>query len=107
MGDKEVFMDPDQNGEHGNAEPRNNATDPDHAERVSGAFSSLEQKLGPRFTEEEQRVHGIREAAMRRDRREVEQHLAATKRESSWLYDELMKHPEISAIMRELSIMGF
>ncbi len=94
MGDKEVFSNPeeDQSG---------------HAERVTGAFGSLEQKLGPRFTEEEQRVRGLREAALRRDRREVERHLASAKKESSWLYDELMKHPEVSAIMRELSIMGF
>ena len=102
MGDKEVFMDPEQNQ---NSEQPN--ADRDHAGRVSGAFESLEQTLGPRFTEEEQRVRGIRQAALKRDRAEVEKHLATAKRESSWLYDELMKHPGVSAIMRELSIMGF
>ena len=95
MGDQEVFSDHD--------EKKND----EHAERVSGAFGSLEEKLGERFTKEEQRVLEIREAALHRDKAELERHLAATKTESSWLYEELMKHPEISAIMRELSIMGF
>jgi len=93
MSDQEVFSNPDENREH--------------AKRVSGAFGSLEKKLGERFTEGEQRVLGIREAALRRDRAEVEKHLEAAKNETGWLYEELMKHPEISAIMRELSIMGF
>lgn len=95
MGDQEVFSDHDEKN------------DDEHAERVTGAFGSLEKKLGERFTEQEQRVLGIREAALRRDKAELERHLASTKTESSWLYEELMKHPEISAIMRELSIMGF
>ncbi|HZK76887.1 MAG TPA: hypothetical protein VFD13_08275 [Candidatus Kapabacteria bacterium] len=95
MGDQDVFSDP------------NAKKDDEHAERVSGAFGSLEKKLGERFTKAEQRVLGIREATLRRDKAELERHLAATKTESSWLYEELMKHPEISAIMRELSIMGF
>jgi hypothetical protein len=95
MGDQEVFSDHDEH------------QDDEHAERVSGAFGSLEKKLGERFTKEEHRVLGIREATLRRDRVELEKHLSAAKTESSWLYEELMKHPEISAIMRELSIMGF
>ncbi|MFI5201686.1 MAG: hypothetical protein ACHQNE_04825 [Candidatus Kapaibacterium sp.] len=96
MGDQEVFSDHDEK-----------KNDNEHAERVSGAFGSLEKKLGPRFSEEEERVLDIREAALRRDKADLERHLSAAKKESSWLYEELMKHPEISAIMRELSIMGF
>jgi hypothetical protein len=95
MGDQEVFSDHDEH------------KDEEHAERVSGAFGSLEKKLGERFTKEEQRVLGIRDAALHRNKAELERHLSAAKTESSWLYEELMKHPEISAIMRELSIMGF
>jgi predicted nucleic acid-binding Zn-ribbon protein len=95
MGDQEVFSDHD--------EKKNS----EHADRVSGAFGSLEKKLGERFTKEEQRVLGIREAMLRRDKAQLERHLTDAKTESSWLYEELMKHPEISAIMRELSIMGF
>jgi hypothetical protein len=81
--------------------------DSEHAERVSGAFASLEEKLTDRSAEEKQRVAVIREAALKRDRDEVEKHLAATKHESNWLYEELIKHPGISTILRELSIMGF
>jgi hypothetical protein len=81
--------------------------DSDHAERVKGAFGALEEKLGERLSEDAHRVQGIREAALKRDRDGVEKHLAATKHESNWLYEELIKHPGISAIMRELSIMGF
>ena len=79
----------------------------EHSERVSGAFHSLEQKLGTRSVEEAQRLQDIREATLKRDRASVEKHLTATKLESNWLYEELMKHPMISSIMRELSIMGF
>ena len=81
--------------------------DNDHAERVNGAFGSLEKKLGDRFSKEADRVQKIREAALKRDRASVEKHLADTKHESNWLYEELAKHPGISAILRELSIMGF
>ncbi len=95
MGDQEVFSSKEENKEE------------KHAERVTSAFNSLEHKLGERFTKEEERVLGIREAAIRRDKAELEKHLGAAKKESSWLYEELMKHPEISAIMQELSIMGF
>ena len=78
-----------------------------HHNRVSGAFNSLEQKLGTRSAEEAQRLQDIREAMMKRDRASVEKHLSLAKRESNWLYEELMKHPMVSTIMRELSIMGF
>ena len=102
MGDKEVFMDPERN-------PNSRDTDRDreYANRIAGAFGSFEKKLGERFTKEEERVIGIREAALKGDKAELEKHLAKTKSETSWLYEELMKHPEISSIMRELAIMGF
>ncbi len=95
MSDQELLPNQDDNTDH------------EHANRVTGAFGSLEQILGPRLTEEAQRVQDIREAALKRDRAGVEKHLTAAKHESNWLYEELMKHPAISAIMRELSIMGF
>ncbi len=78
-----------------------------HAERVTGAFGSLEQSLGTRLSEAEERLRPIREAALRRDRSKVEEHLAATKHESNWLYEELIKHPQIARILEELNIMGF
>ena len=56
---------------------------------------------------DEERMLGIREAVANRDRDRAAEHITKAKEESSWLVEELMKHPEISAIMRELSIMGF
>ena len=56
---------------------------------------------------DEERVLGIRDAVQARDRKRVEDELRSAKEQSNWLYEELMKHPEISAIFRELAIMGF
>ena len=100
MSDQEVFSDPeDQNGEKRKQVERE--------ARIHAAFGSLHRTLGERVNEQdEQRVLGIREAAISGDRARAKEHLTKVKQESSWLYDELMKHPEISAIMQELSIMG-
>ena len=74
---------------------------------VRSAFESWHKSLGDRVSkEDEERMLGIREAIESGDREAAEKHLTRTREESSWLYEELMKHPEISSIMRELSIMG-
>lgn len=96
MADHEVF----ENKEDG-------AKNDERRDRVIGAFGSLTKTIGERASEREQeRVSKLREAVISGDRDRVHEHLTTTKAESSWLYEELMKHPEISAIMRELSIMG-
>jgi hypothetical protein len=101
MSDQEIFSDPE-------AEHQNKPKQPDDRQaRVREAFGSLHQTLGTRVSDQdEQRVLGIREAVESGDRARAEEHLSKVREESSWLYEELMKHPEISAIMRELSIMG-
>jgi hypothetical protein len=99
MGDKELYSNP----EEGNAQSSEG-----HEQRVREAFGSLHQSLGERASKrDEERVLGIRDAVATGNRAQAEEHLTAVKTESSWLYDELMKHPEISGILRELSIMGF
>lgn len=76
--------------------------------RVRSAFESWHRSLGDRVSkEDEERMLGIRQAVESGDREAAQKHLARTREESGWLYEELMKHPEVSAIMRELSIMGF
>jgi hypothetical protein len=96
MSDQEVFSNPDDKDQ----EPRES--------KINSAFDSLRRTSGePLNKEEEERLLSIREAATTGDRAKIEEHLASAKTESSWLYEELMKHPEISAIFRELSIMGF
>ena len=99
MGDNEVFSNPEEsNGQQADG----------HQERVHSAFGSLQETLAERTSKaEEERVLGIREAIATGDKAKAEEHLTAVKQESSWLYEELMKHPGISAIFRELSIMGF
>jgi hypothetical protein len=80
----------------------------DRSHQVRSAFDSWHKSLGDRVSkEDEERMLGIREAVESGDRVAAEKHLARAREESGWLYEELMKHPEVSAIMRELSIMGF
>src|ERR1051325_1632821 len=80
----------------------------EHEERVEGAFGSLHSVVGERASEQDiKRLHEIRQAVISGDRTRAKEHITATRSEASWLYEELMKHPEISAILRELSIMGF
>jgi hypothetical protein len=95
MGDQEVFS---------NQEER----DSERKRRVQKAFDSLHKNVGePLSKDDEERMLGIRHAVASGDRKKAEEHLSAVRQDSSWLYEELMKHPEISAIMRELSILGF
>ena len=76
--------------------------------KIQSAFGSLRRRPDePLTNEEESRVLRIREAVATGDRAKVEEHLASAKNESSWLYEELVKHPDIAAILQELSIMGF
>ena len=99
MGDQEVFSDPEEEQSGDRAE---------RERRIHKAFGSLGRTQGePLSKRDEERVLGIRQALATGDKALAEKHLSDAKQESSWLYEELMKHPEISAIMRELSIMGF
>ncbi len=80
----------------------------DRSSQARSAFDSWHKSLGDRVSkDDEERMLGIRNAVESGDREAAEKHLARTREESGWLYEELMKHPELSAIMRELSIMGF
>jgi hypothetical protein len=81
-------------------------TGPD-SEHVRRTFDSWKESLGDRVkAEDERRVLGIRDAVVTRDTSKAREHLEQTKIESNWLYEELMKHPEIQAIFMELAIFG-
>jgi hypothetical protein len=96
MSDQEIVSNTDDKGQ-GHREAK-----------IKKAFGSLKRSDDePLSKQEEERVLGIREAVTNRDRAKVEEHLASAKTESNWLYEELIKHPDISAILQELSIMGF
>lgn len=85
-----------------------NDLDPHFQDRVHQSFeqwrSSVKDRIKP---EEEEHVQGIRDAVVVKDKEKIQGHLETTRSGSSWINEELMKHPEISAIMRELAILGF
>ena len=56
--------------------------------------------------DDDERLNEIQDAVMVKDFERARQQLEATKANSSWLYEELMKHPTISAYIRELAIFG-
>lgn len=74
--------------------------------RFHKSFDLWHKSAGDRMSrEEEARVLGIRDSLLK-DPAEAKRYLAETKEHSSWIYEELMAHPEISAIFRELAIWG-
>jgi len=76
-------------------------------DHFTAALQTIKESHGDKISEkDEERVLGIREAVKLGDKVKAEEHLIATKLESSWLYEELMKHPEISIALREMSIFG-
>lgn len=80
----------------------------DFKTRVHKSFEEWRTNVKGRLTpEDEQRVLGIRDAVVVRDSERAKEHLLNAKDSNNWIYEELMKHPEISALMRELAILGF
>jgi hypothetical protein len=80
----------------------------DFQTRVHKSFEEWRTSVSDRLSpEDEQRVNGLRDAVVVRDSERAKEHLSSTRETNSWIYEELMKHPEISAIMRELAILGF
>lgn len=81
--------------------------DDEHYERVRRSFDewrgSVRDRLGP---EEEKHIQSLQEAVIIRDAERTRERLEMTKANSGWLYEELMKHPNISAFIRELAIFG-
>ncbi len=75
-----------------------------HEDRVRGVFRTIEQKFGKTFNDEENRVL---EAIVRRDPDGVQRVIDDIKAGEDWYEEEFIKHPQIAAIIQELSIMGF
>jgi hypothetical protein len=85
-----------------------NETPDEHARRVHDAFDTWHKSMGDKVSkEDEERVLGIRKAVADRDIDAAKQHIEKTKENSNWIVEELAKHPQISAIFRELAIFGF
>jgi hypothetical protein len=87
---------------------KSNEGNPKDRSHVVKAFEQWGETLHGKLSDEDAaRVQKISEAAHQGDSELVQKHLEDTKEHSNWLYTELMKHPAITEIMQELSIMGF
>ncbi len=74
-----------------------------HDEKVRGVFRTIEHKFAKKFNDEENRVL---EAIVRRDPDGVQRVLDDIQAGEDWYEEEFIKHPQIAAIIRDLSIMG-
>ena len=75
---------------------------PNDREKVEQAF----EEIATRTPAESERIRALARAFVSGDHDTARSELERTRLETSWLYEELMEHPEISALMRELSILG-
>jgi hypothetical protein len=49
----------------------------------------------------------LRDAASRKDREGLREHLTEAKERHGWLYRELAAHPELATLLDELALWGF
>lgn len=82
-------------------------SDPGHEKRVQEAFDDLHAGLGERADEAREELEPLRDAAARRNGAEVKERLEAVKETHGWLYEELVKHPKVAALIDELALWGF
>ncbi len=75
-----------------------------HEERARGVFRAIEQKFDKKFNDEENRVL---KAIVRHDPDVVQRVINDIQGGEDWYEEEFIKHPQIAAIIRELSIAGF
>jgi hypothetical protein len=86
--------------------PANQGND-QHHERVRSSFSEWRESMRDRMQpHDEEHIKEIEEAVLVRDSERARKQLEASRETSGWLQEELMKHPTISAFMRELAIFG-
>jgi hypothetical protein len=79
----------------------------DHNERVRSSFNEWRESVRHRIKpQDEEHINNIEDAVLVRDSERARKHLEESRTTSSWLEEELMKHPTISTVMRELAIFG-
>ncbi len=77
-------------------------------EKVDGAFDEVRRDLEGRLGEEERAaVERLRDAAVGGDAGRAREELATVKERHGWLYEELVKHPSLAAVIDELALWGF
>jgi len=76
--------------------------------RVRDAFDSVRRDLDARLGEEERAaVDRLHAAAADGDAARAREELASVKERHGWLYEELVKHPSLAAVIDELALWGF
>jgi len=76
--------------------------------KVHEAFDAVRRDLDERLgAEERAAVERLRDAAAEGDAARAREELAAVKERHGWLYEELVKHPSLAAVIDELALWGF
>jgi hypothetical protein len=78
-----------------------------HEERVRAAFDDLGARLGDRATPEARAsVENLRAATLEKDAARLRENLDDMKARHGWLWEELIAHPRVAALVNELALMG-
>ena len=76
--------------------------------KVHEAFDAVRRDLDGRLdAEEREAVERLRAAAAEGDAARAREELATVKERHGWLYEELVKHPSLAAVIDELALWGF
>ena len=76
--------------------------------KVHEAFDAVRRDLDDRLgIEERAAVERLRDAAVDGDAARAREELASVKERHGWLYEELVKHPSLAAVIDELALWGF
>jgi hypothetical protein len=77
-------------------------------DKVQVAFDAVRRDLDERLgVEERAAVERLREAAADGDAARAREELASVKERHGWLYEELVRHPSLAAVIDELALWGF
>ena len=77
-------------------------------DRVHEAFDAVRRDLDGRLgVDEKAAVERLREAAVDGDAARAREELASVRERHGWLYEELVKHPSLAAVVDELALWGF
>jgi hypothetical protein len=76
--------------------------------KVHEAFDAVRRDLDERLgADERAAVERLRDATAGGDAGRAREELASVKERHGWLYEELVKHPSLAALIDELALWGF
>lgn len=76
--------------------------------KVHEAFDAVRRDLDERLgADERAAVERLRDAAADGDADRAREEMASVKERHGWLYEELVKHPNLAALIDELALWGF